>query len=70
MTTVRGKNQQLRVTQETVGSFGETREEAVSVFVHIIVKPRYRIRVQELVEEPTASSQLVSVIKRAEMPRI
>jgi len=70
MTTVRGKNQQLNVTQETVGSFSEMREEAESMFVHIIVKPRYRIGVQELVEEPAASSQLASVIKHAEMPRI
>jgi len=69
MTTVRGKNQQLDVTQETVGSFSETREKSASMFVHIIVKPRYRIHVQELVKELAASSQLDSVTKRGKIPR-
>jgi len=63
------KNKQSNVTQETVGSFNKMREKAESMFVHIIVKPRYRVRVQELVKEPAASSQLASVIKQAEIPR-
>ena len=69
MTTASGKNQQLDVTQETVGSFSETRDKSASMFVHIIVKPRYRIHVQELVKELAASSQLGSVTKGSEIPR-
>jgi len=57
------KNRQSDVSQEVVGGFSETREKAASVFVQIIVKPRYRIRVQELVKEPATSSQLASVVK-------
>ena len=70
MTTVCGKSQQLNVTQETVGSFSEMKEKAASVFVHIIVKLRYRIGVQERVKEPTASFQLASVTGYAEIPRL
>jgi len=70
MTTVCGKSQQLNVTHEIGGSFSETREKAASVFVHIIVKLRYRIRVQELVKEPAASFQLASVTNYAEIPRL
>jgi len=64
------KNQQFNVTQEIGGSFGEMREKAASMFFQIVVKPRYRAWAQELVKEPTASSQLASVIKHAEMPRV
>jgi len=63
------KNQQSRVTHEIGGSLSETREKAASMFVQIIVKPRYRIRVQELVKEPATSSPLTSVINREKIPR-
>jgi len=63
------KNQQSDVTQETGGSFSETREKAATMFVHIIVKPRYRIRIQELVKEPATSFPLTSVTKRDKIPR-
>jgi len=63
------KNQQSDVTHEIVGSFSETREKAESIFVDIIIKPRYRIRVQELVKEPATSSPLVSVTKQDKIPR-
>jgi len=58
------------MTQEVVGSFSETREKTASMFIQIVVKPRHRIRIQELVKEPAASSQLTPVIKHVEIPRI
>jgi len=63
------KNQQSDVVQETSGSFSEMKEQAASIFVQIIVKPRYRIRVQELVKEPATSSPFASVAKREKTPR-
>jgi len=57
------------VIQETGGSFSEMKEKAASIFVQIIVKPRYRIRVQELVKEPATSSPFASVTKREKTPR-
>jgi len=63
------KNRQLSVTQEVAGSFSETREKAESMFVQIIVKPRYHIHVQELVKEPAGSSPLASVTHQGEIPR-
>ena len=58
------------MVQETGGSFSETREKAASMFVQIIVKPRYRIHVQELVKEPATSSPLASATKRDKIPRV
>jgi len=64
------KNQQLSVTKEVAGSFSETREKVVHMFVQITVKPRYHIHVQELVKEPATSSPLTSVTKRDKIPRV
>jgi len=64
------KNRQSDVTQETGGSFSETREKAACMFVQRIVKPRYRIHVHELVKEPATSSSLASVTKRDKIPRV
>jgi len=68
--TTAWKDRQSDMSQEIIGGFSETREEAVSMFIQIIVKARCRMRAQELVKEPAASSQLASVIKHVEIPRV
>jgi len=64
------KNQQSGVDQEIVRGFSETREKAASIFVQIIVKPRHRIHVHELVKEPAASFQLASIINQGQTLRV
>ena len=45
---------QLCMAKKVVGCLSKTRDEAMSIFVLMVVKIRNRLHVEELVKEPTS----------------
>jgi hypothetical protein len=56
------------MVEETVGGFDEVQEEAMGVFTLIVVEPRHRGWVEELMEKFAALSPLTSVFHHGNIP--